>query len=558
MIAGCSGYVAWYLFMPSNEYQDIHTYYELPDREVIVVLRDLRLDVPAAPVEYQGIVCFPVEFVKEYLDPYIFWDNTTLKLTVTKPDKVLRFTPGEMNYYENGSPVAADAPMYLFDNGPYMPAELLTQIYHISLDYNLADKIVTLQFLDEDRETAVVTTDTTVLRFLPDKKSQLSYRFSLNERVYVYSEEGDYTRVRTENGLLGFVPTKQIAAAEVIPGIAEDPPTVFPSPPIIEGKVNMMWDQVFSLEENSSEQRRQLREGLDVLSPTWFSFDINLSGDIISLADTDYVNWAHESGYRVWPLLSDFSSDTETVLNQDISHNTLTDTDKREYVINRLMEFIADYNLDGINIDFEYIQPEDAASYLQFIRELSPYMKSAGAVLSVDFFNPDPPGYWSKYYNRSEVAKVADYICVMAYDENIGGESGPNASMPYVRNGVQATLEEVPKEKVLLGVPYYVRVWKEEEIDGAIRTSSQSYDMETAYNIFTDNQAEITWDNAYGASFATYTDSSGAVYKAWLEDERSMKEKLDLMRELDLAGVAGWKRGLESDTAWELIKSYVN
>ncbi|MDR2648153.1 MAG: hypothetical protein LBB94_00305 [Clostridiales bacterium] len=558
IIAGCSGYVAWYLFIPSNEYQDIHTYYDLPAREILVVLRDLNLDLPAPPVEYEGSVCFPMAFVKEYLDPYIFWDSTKLKLTVTMPDKVIRLTPGDMNYYENGSPVAVDAPVYLINDGPYLPAGLLTQIYHISLDYNLANRIITLQYLEEDLETAVVTGKNTVLRFFPDKKSPLSYKFSNNEMVYIFGDDGNYTRVRSGNGLLGYVLTSQIDTREVIPGTPYEPSVVFPTPPPIDGRVNLLWDQIIRTEDNAADLRRTPREGLDALSPTWFSFDINLSGDIISLADRDYINWAHEQGYRVWPLLSDFSSDTETVLNQDISHSILSDSDKREHAINQIMSFIEMYSLDGINIDFEYIQPDDAASYLQFFRELSPYMKSAGSVLSVAFYNPDPPGYWSKYYNRAEVGKAADYVCVMAYDEYKGDESGPNAAIPFVRNGMELTLEEVSNEKVLLGLPFYTRVWKEENIDGALKTSYQTYDMETACTIFTEHDAVITWDNAYGVSYATYTDENGAVYKAWLEDEHSMKEKLDLMNELGLAGVAGWRRGLESDAAWDLIKSYVD
>ena len=557
IIAGCSGYVAWYLFMPSNEFQDFHTYYDLPPNEIIVVMRDKRLeDLSVNPVDYNGTVCFPLDFVKEYLDPFVFWDENAQKLTITMPDKVLRFMPDQLNYYENGNPVAVNVPVYLINGDPYLPAELLTHIYHISLDYHLDNKIIMLGFLVESRETGVIVSEKAVLRFLPDKKKPLSYRFSRNEKVDVFGQIGDYTRVKAENGLLGYVLTEQIESAGIVPGIPNEAPPAFPSPPPINGKVNMIWDQVYRAESNAISMSRTIEDGLDVISPTWFSFDMDLSGDIISLADVDYVNWAHEHGCQVWPLLSDFSSDTTVVLNQDISHNILSDTDKREHVIKQLMAFIAMYKLDGINIDFEYIQPEDAVNYVEFFRELGPYMKSAGAVLSVDMYNPDKI-YWSRYYNRLEVGGIADYICVMSYDEYKNDVSGPVASMPFVRSGMEKTLLEVPKEKILLGIPYYVRVWREETADGVTKTTRQDRGMDYGYKLFNDNNADISWDSAFGSFYASFKESGNVVYKAWLEEERSIEEKLTFMQNMDLAGVAGWSWGLESDQVWDLLRRYV-
>ena len=560
IIAGCSGYVAWYLFMPSNDYEDFHTYYNIPSDEITVILCGVRLDLTDGPVKYNGAVCFPVDFVKQYIDQYIWWDPVALKLTVTMPDKVMRFIPGQINYSENGSPAAGDAPVYLINETPYLPVELLTQIYHISLDYHSDNNIVIMNFLDEDRGTGIISSDNTVLRFSPDKKAPLMYRFSRDERVYVYGENGDYTAVMAENGLIGFVPSKAVADAGAEKGTAPAPSPQYPALPPIQGKVNMIWDQIYNSDGNAARTNTAVEDGLDVISPTWLTFDLSLTGDIISLADADYVNWAHGSGCQVWPLISDLSSDASSVLNQEISHSILSDTDTRQHVIDQLMELIAEYDLDGLNIDFEYVQQADAAAYLQFIRELGPYMKTAGKYLSVDMYNPDPQNYWSKYYNREEVGKAVDFICVMTYDEygSSSATSGPVASMPFVRNGIGLTLQEVPKEKVILGLPYFVRVWREETADGAVSTTSRAYDMDSAYKLFTDNNAVISWDDAYGTYYAVYTDGDNVVYKAWLEDARSIEEKLKYMQSADLAGVAGWSWGLENSGVWDLLRQYVN
>jgi len=561
IVASCSGYVAWYLFMPSNEYQDFHTYYNLSPEDITVVLRDVRLDLTAEPVYFNGSVCFPVDFVSQYIDQTIYWDKNSLKLTITTPDKVMRFIPGQLNYSENGNPVAIDAPVYLIGEAPFLPSALLTQIYHISLDYHSDNNIVVFGFLDEDRSTGLINSETAVLRFAPDKKSPLCYRFSNNEKVTVFSQSGDYTHVMAENGMLGYVLTGQIGSPAVEKGAPKPEPAVLPAPPPLQGKVNMIWDQVLRASDNASVIKNgTIGDGLDVISPTWFTFNTDLSGDMVSLADADYVKWAHDHGCQVWALFSDLSADTGVALNQDIGHEILTDTDKRQHVIDQLMASVEEFDLDGVNIDFEYIQPEDAGAYVQFIRELGPYLKTSGKVLSVDMHNPDPQNYWSKYYNRTEIGKTADYICVMTYDENdsTSQTSGPVASMPFVRNGIELTLQEVPKEKVIMGLPYFVRVWREETAeDGAVSTTSQAYDMDSAYQLFTSHNAVITWDDAYGVYYATYTDNDNVVYKAWLEDKRSIEEKLQYMQSMDLAGVAGWRWGLESGEVWDLLKQYV-
>jgi spore germination protein YaaH len=345
--------------------------------------------------------------------------------------------------------------------------------------------------------------------------------------------------------------------ADLRAGVPEPPLADFPSKKPISGKINMMWDQVFSIEENAHEFRRVPREGLDVLSPTWFKFDLDLSGDIISLADLEYVNWAHEQGYQVWPLIDDFSLDLNILRNMDVAAGILPDTNKREHVINQLMGFIAMYNLDGINIDFEYIQPETASHYVQFFRELSPYMRLAGKVLSVDMYTPLPGNPWSKHYSRDKISELADYICMMGYDETIGAPSGPNASLPFIRDGIELTLEEVPREKLILGYPTYIRYWRVEEVDDEIREIPNSESMRIVNKMFADNNADISWDDAYGSYFATYTEGS-VTYKAWLEEERSLEEKFKIMQNEDLAGVSAWKRGLEAEEVWDLLLRYTS
>lgn len=314
-------------------------------------------------------------------------------------------------------------------------------------------------------------------------------------------------------------------------------------------KINIVWDQINSPSSNSKTIGMEVPTGLEVICPTWFSFDMeSLNGDLISYADADYVDWAHGNGLEVWALISDnFKS--------DVSRHVLSDEGKRAHVIKQLLDYADSLNLDGINIDFEMIAEEFAPDYLKFLQELSPQMKEKGLILSVDMY---VPRQYNLYYNRTEVGKVVDYLIIMGYDEHYAGSetTGPIASKGYVKQGIEDTLAEVPNEKIILGIPFYTRVWRIEGID----FTSKAYGMVSSYNLFEENGAEFIWDDDKGCYYAEYTgEEDGVEFKniVWLEDERSLEEKLKLVEEYNLAGTSGWRLGLEDPNVWGLIDKYL-
>jgi spore germination protein YaaH len=269
---------------------------------------------------------------------------------------------------------------------------------------------------------------------------------------------------------------------------------------------------------------------------------------MISIADLGYINRAHENGYQVWPLISDEE-------DGEVCAQIMSDQNKRENAIKQILAYVSMFGLDGINIDFERVREEDVEYFHQFLRELWPMLREQGVILSVDTFIPSA---WSMYYNRGEIAKTADYVCVMTYDENTyGGTSGPNASIGFVETGVVNMLNEVPKEKLIMGIPYYTRVWIEEEVNGEISYDIRSLGMNYAYRMFTENGAEFEWledMGCYYGEFDTVEDGRQLKYRTWLEDERSMAIKLDLVDKYDVAGVAAWVWGLEKEEIWSLLE----
>nr|MDA3847595.1 glycosyl hydrolase family 18 protein [Vallitaleaceae bacterium] len=365
----------------------------------------------------------------------------------------------------------------------------------------------------------------------------------------IYGETLEWYYVRTSEGYFGYIQKSDASQKVVEIGLVEPFEKVpYQASKNFDGKVNVVWHQVTTVSSNSYiADALEGVHGLDVISPTWFALD-DEAGNVSNIASIEYVNYAHSLGIDVWALFSNsFSS--------SLTHEVLSSTEKREKVIKQILAFSALYELDGINIDFESVAEEDGPYFVQFIREITPYLKNQGLVVSVDMYVPKP---WTEHYNRAALGEVIDYLIIMGYDEHWGSspESGSVASINFVYEGIIDTLAVVPNEKVILGVPYYTRRWAEETIDGDISVSSRAYSMNAAYDMLVENDAEIVWDDTVAQYYGEYT-ISDVLYRIWLEEERSMEEKVSLAIEYDLAGIAGWKLGLEKDDIWDVLYDYL-
>ena len=310
----------------------------------------------------------------------------------------------------------------------------------------------------------------------------------------------------------------------------------------------MVWHQVFNMTANGSVQEKMAEaKGVNVISPTWFHIT-DTEGAVSSLADIAYVQWAHQNGCKVWPLFSNS-------FDKAITHAVLSSTAKREKVIRQILSFVDLYDLDGINIDFEEVPKEDGPAYVQFVKELSLFLKQKGVTVSVDMYVPKP---WTEHYGRAEIGKYIDYLIIMGYDEHwsTSPKSGSVASINFVREGVTDTLASVPANKVILGIPFYTRLWQETGSGDSVKVSSKAYGMGYGKQLMIDKGAKIEWNEEVAQYYGEYKEGD-VTFKMWLEDQRSLAEKLKVASQYRLAGVAGWKLGLESEEAWEAITQYL-
>ena len=205
-----------------------------------------------------------------------------------------------------------------------------------------------------------------------------------------------------------------------------------------------------------------------------------------------------------------------------------------------------------MNIDFENISLDAGEPFVQFIRELSIPCRKYGIVLSVDNYVPMDH---TDHYDRAEQGAVADYVIIMGYDEHYNGsdEAGSVASIGFVEKGIENTVADVPKEKVINALPFYTRIWE----TGADGISSQAVGMEMAQTYVADHQIATRWDEETCQNYGEFQDGD-RLCQVWLEDAESIKVKLNIMEKYEIAGVAAWRLGFETADVWDVIGEYMD
>ena len=399
----------------------------------------------------------------------------------------------------------------------------------------------------------------TAVRVLAGIKSPILTKTKKGDTLIIMDSVDDWTRVRTADGFVGYLKTKYLknrTEYELKPEVSLPEYTSVR----LDEKVCLAWHQVFSAADNAElSWYLEGTEGLNVLSPTWFSVADN-QGNLNSLADSSYVAEAHKRGLQVWALIDDFDSNVDVL-------TLLSSTEARNHMVSQLMQAAADYNLDGINVDFEGIKSESATHFLQFIRELSIACRQAGKVLSIDNYVPAGGRSW---YNLREQGQVADYVIIMGYDEHYKGCcAGTNASIGFSEQGIVSTLDYVPAEKIINGLPFFMRVWQEtpEEhassdavlyddglsvYEGRYARDSRAVGMDEAKQLLADHGVTPEWQEQLGQYYGQY-EEDGSTWRIWLEEEKSIRLKLEKVEQYNIAGAAFWKLGLESSEVWPVI-----
>jgi spore germination protein YaaH len=536
---------------PSKEKMSLTEYYEVGESEVLVILQNEVYEKKGQLLN--GAVYIDYDTVLTYFNHRFYWDSNEKILTYTTPDEIIQSVAGSKKYTVTKSMIKTDMetelPMVEVVSGQvYLSIDFVQKYSDMTYEYYENPSRVVIQYLWGEYLYTEVTKDTQLRTEANIKSPILSELKPGTALQYIDTEEvpqKGFIKVMTADGIRGYVKSKYTREAEYQKLESSFVPPVYTSQ-TRPGSVNMVFHQVFNTDAaDKLEGLIANTSGVTVVSPTWFSINDN-SGTISSLATERYVVKAKELGLEVWALVDDFS--TEINMKELLSY-----TSRRETLSNALIEAALQYKLNGINIDFEKIPSKAGKDYIEFLRELSVKCRNNGIVLSVDSYVPSA---YTEYYDRTEQGKIVDYVVVMAYDEFYAGSevAGPVSSIGFVKDAVSNILTMVPKEKTIIAIPFYTRLWKE-STKGEV--SSESYGMGRAAKVLEDNGVEPKWSDTYGCYYGEFV-KEDATYKMWLEEEKSIEEKLKVISAGGVAGIAEWKLGLEKTSIWNVITPYLN
>lgn len=530
-------------YRPGTERMDGTEYFGLTGENEVALIQN------GAVMEEKGILIGgepygTYEYVISQLNSCFYWDQDTEQILLTTQEEIKGLIPGDTGICT--TPNGQAAVQRLEDGTVCISLDVVKEYTDMDYAYYSDPSRVVIRTDFEQLQQAEVIAEESQVRYRGGIKSAILTDVHAKDTLFVLDEMDEWSKVETEDGYIGYIPKEDLS---------ETSPAALREVSVNEGfsklsrdhKINLVWHQTTSQGANAAlGSMIEDMSGVNVISPTWFSVTDN-SGTLFDLSSADYVREAHDAGLEVWGLIDNFNQNFD-------STEALASSAVRTNMISQLMAAAESCGLDGINVDFENLKEAAIPHFIQFLRELTIEAHKRNLVISVD--TPVPQSY-TAYYDRGEQAKYVDYVIMMGYDEHYSGsdEAGSVASLPFVQSGIEVLLEDIPKEQIICGIPFYTRVWIENFGQNAV--TSEVLGMDGASEYVQQAGMAVNWDGELGQNVAI-SETEQARYTIWLEDEQSIAEKMKLIVSYDLAGVAEWKLGFERSDIWEIIAGYLN
>jgi len=374
-------------------------------------------------IDENNVVYLSIDDIRNYYDEYIYYDNEYNQIVTSSENKlaVLEINKKEMTV--NGEKVKINGKAQLINDIYYLPISDMEEVYNVKID-RPENKIV-IESLD--RELKVAKTS---------KKSNVKYKTTQLSRNIEKLEENDkviiaqvaenslpqgWVKVRTKNGNLGYIEEKHLTNITI-----EREQKTYEKQ--IDGKISLVWEY-FSEYAKVPDNTGKVYDGVNVVSPSFFNMKLqNTNKENLTKLDVivqsnllenvgqegeNYINWAKQNGYKVWPKVT---NDTLPSTIDEFSV-IINDFKLRENIINQIKQYAEKYDLDGINLDFEFMYEKDKDAFSKFVIELAPQLRDMDVCLSVDVTAPDGSENWSLCYDRNVIGEVADYIVLVGKEQ---------------------------------------------------------------------------------------------------------------------------------------------
>lgn len=528
-------------YTPTKEKMSGYKYFDIDkNTDKVLVMIDGE-SYPDTGINIDGRLYLPQEFIADNINVGFYYDKESDATLYSDTSYIYAFKKNQNDYSDDTGKI------YTMD---YSVIRDVDGECFIAWDYVAERTDCEYQYASEPDRLNVTLKSEAKQCVTAGKKAAVRYRGGIKSPVLEYVSKGDrleyvddideWIKVTTVSGYTGYV--KKSEVSDTFEYVREQKAVEEHNFLLKNEKITLAWFQVSGTAGNSSiDNNMSTISGVNVIAPTWYSVT-DASGNMSSYASADFVSKMHQRGIDVWALVSDF--DTNVDFAQLYSSKAA-----RTNMVNKLVGEAKSYGFDGINLDYENIKSAYAKDYLQFVRELSVACERNGIVLSTDNYKPEA---YNRCYNLKEQSKFVDYVIVMAYDEHYAGtDAGSVASLPFVKEAVEDTVQLVGKEHVIAGIPFYTRIWT--TTDG--NTTSRAVGMQAAIDQLNSDGQVALWNDDCGQYVASYTVGS-STRQIWFEEEKSIEAKMQVIQQENTAGVACWKLGLEKSTVWSIISQY--
>ncbi|MED1201708.1 glycosyl hydrolase family 18 protein [Heyndrickxia acidicola] len=490
-------------------------------------------------------VYLPVMVVQNTLGGWLYPDSGQLIMTTNQD--ILRFLYDKNAYYINDQKINPSSPLIIKNQqGIFLSIDVIKKYYPFRYQILKSNGAVWIEQNGNTYFKGKITTRTAkrdYLQLRTDPSLQAPYTTNVipGESIRIEKQVRGYDYIRRSNGIGGYIKADIVDKLQKTAVRVSFPEDKF-SLPSITLPIQLSWEAVYSKTPDTKELPRM--PGVTIVSPTWFQLK-NENGELTDKGDSAYCIWARKQGYTIWPLFSN-------AFNPQLTKNAFNTFVKRQKIITSLLAMLEKYQSEGLNLDIENVNREDGPLVTEFVREAAARLHRANKIVSMNITFKSK-GNWSEFYERHALSESADYLIVMAYDEHTK-TIGSVASIPWVRDNVKALLKEVPGDRLILGIPLYTRLWKENTRSGEI--SSAALTMNQANQWVKNHKLKPDLDNDTGQYYIQYIDKAhNEKYSMWLEDDYSLRERVQIAELSHLAGIAVWSRYFANEQAWASLKT---
>lgn len=270
-----------------------------------------------------------------------------------------------------------------------------------------------------------------------------------------------------------------------------------------------------------------------------FSYEVRADGSLSTIDDQRWIAAARSA--RVAPVMVITNIRAAGGFDSDIAHAVLNDAAVQKKLIDNIVNVLQTKNYYALNIDFEYVYAYDRLSYNAFLRTITARLHELGYPVMTALAPKLSAGQTGLLYEAHDYpvhGATVDRVILMTYEWGyLAGPPQAVAPLNQVRRVLDYAVTVIPPSKILMGIPNYGYDWTLPYVRGTLATTFSNVEAVARARR---NRAEIRYDPTAQSPYYNYTDAQGRQHIVWFEDARSIRAKLALVKEYNLAGVSYW------------------